>query len=81
MVGIASDKINTKCGKRTPWYIFGTLLVIPAYLGLFTFPSFIKYHDEVLDDKTINRVFDDKNLVFWWYLSCPAIFNVGWASV
>jgi len=40
-VGLLSDKINTRWGKRTPWFVFGTLLVIPTFLGIFSYPSFI----------------------------------------
>lgn len=41
LVGVFSDKINTRCGQRMPWYIFGTLFVIPCFMGIFTDPSFI----------------------------------------
>ena len=41
IVGLASDKISTKLGKRNPWYYFGTFLVIPTFLGIFTYPPFI----------------------------------------
>ena len=40
IVGLLSDKFDTRCGKRTPWYIFGTLLVLPTFLGIFIQPSF-----------------------------------------
>jgi Na+/melibiose symporter-like transporter len=40
IVGILSDKFDTRCGKRTPWYIFGTLLVLPTFLGIFIQPNF-----------------------------------------
>ena len=40
VVGFFSDKSDTRCGKRTPWYIFGTLLVLPTFLGIFIQPSF-----------------------------------------
>ena len=63
-----SDKINTSCGKRTPWYIFGTIFVIPCFLGIFTDPTFI------LDN------FSDTGKDAW-YVTLPALFNVGWASV
>lgn len=41
IVGVLSDKFNGRFGKRTPWYIFGTLLVIPTFLGIYSYPSFI----------------------------------------
>ena len=40
LVGFFSDKTNTKIGKRTPWYIFGTLFVVPTFLGIFIYPDF-----------------------------------------
>ena len=41
IVGVLSDKFNTSWGKRTPWYVFGTLLVLPTFLGIFSYPGFI----------------------------------------
>ena len=40
-IAALSDKFDSPCGKRTPWYIGGTLLVIPAFLGIFLYPPFI----------------------------------------
>lgn len=48
LVGVLSDIFNTPCGKRTPWYIFGTLFVAPTFLGIFVYPGFI--NDTVLND-------------------------------
>lgn len=38
-VGLYSDKTDTRCGKRTPWYICGTLLVLPFFLLNFLYPT------------------------------------------
>jgi Na+/melibiose symporter-like transporter len=35
IVGILSDKLSCSCGKRQGWFIFGTLLVIPTFTGIF----------------------------------------------
>lgn len=35
MVGFLIDKTRTRYGKRTPWFIFGTILVIPSFLLTF----------------------------------------------
>ena len=43
IVGFFSDKTNTRIGKRTPWYIFGTIFVVPTYLGIFIYPDFSMY--------------------------------------
>jgi len=60
-----SDIFNCPAGKRNTWYYFGTLLVLPTFLGIFIGPDFL----ETTEAKTI------------WYCTLPAIFNVGWASV
>ena len=35
IVGMLSDKIKTRIGYRAPWYILGTLIVLPSFLGIF----------------------------------------------
>lgn len=47
-VGILSDRFSSPCGKRTPWYIFGTLFVAPTFLGIFMYPGFV--NEKVTDD-------------------------------
>ena len=69
LVGICSDKTTSPCGKRTPWYIFGSLLVLPSFYGLFW--------DCVVCDSE-NPSF---TLLIAYYITLPAIFNIGWASV
>ena len=51
-VGILSDMFDSPCGKRTPWYIFGTLFVVPTFLGIFIYPPFI--NDTDADGNIIN---------------------------
>ncbi len=36
IVGYYSDKVACKVGQRNAWYYFGTLLVAPAFLCIFT---------------------------------------------
>jgi len=72
IVGILSDKFDTPCGKRTPFYIFGTIFVVPTFLGIFMYPPFI---DRLEDEGK------QTSLKIAWYLTLPALFNVGWASV
>ena len=74
IVGIFSDMFDTRCGKRTPWYIFGTLFVIPTFLGIFIYPPGINDLDE--SGKVANE-----SLQAVWYITLPALFNVGWAAV
>jgi Na+/melibiose symporter-like transporter len=35
VVGFLIDKTKSRVGKRTPWFIFGTLLVIPSFILTF----------------------------------------------
>lgn len=35
LVGSFSDKTNTKFGKRTPWYVFGIILVSLTFIPTF----------------------------------------------
>ena len=74
VVGLASDKITTKLGKRMPWYYFGFLVVIPSFLGIFTYPPFI-------NEKDAEGNILHETLQHSWYIILPAVFNVGWASV
>lgn len=39
LVGLGSDKFKTRIGSRAPWYIFGTILVIPTFMGIFIYPG------------------------------------------
>lgn len=75
IVGFLSDKFNSKkFGKRQPWYYIGTAIVIPTFAGIFTYPAFINQKDEF--GEPVNET-----LRAAWYLTLPALFNIGWASV
>merc|ERR1712166_1542028 len=67
IVGYLSDKVNCPGGRRNFWYYFGFTFVNITFLGIFTNPPFIQDASEKV-----------RNI---WYLTMPAIFNVGWASV
>ena len=58
-----------------PWYYFGFLMVIPCFAGIFAYPMFVNKLDE--DGVTIKH----QTFQLIWYLTLPALFNVGWASV
>ena len=51
-----------------PWYIIGTLFVIPCFMGIFTYPTFI-----IGNFTTTQRQA--------WYITLPGLFNIGWACV
>lgn len=70
LVGALSDKFNTRIGSRTPWYIFGTIIVLPSFFALFLHP-FPKLEDD--QEAPVGEIV--------YYLAFPAIFNIGWASV
>lgn len=47
IVGILSDKFESKrFGKRMIWYYIGTVIVIPCFAGIFTYPEFVNRKDE-----------------------------------
>jgi Na+/melibiose symporter-like transporter len=66
-VGYLSDKVNCPGGRRNFWYYFGFCFVNICFLGIFTNPPFIAAYPSTAATA--------------WYLTMPAIFNVGWASV
>jgi len=41
IVGLLSDKYNTRWGKRYPWYVVGTIIVFPTFLGVYGYPEFV----------------------------------------
>ena len=65
IVGFLSDRVTCKFGNRNTWYYFGTILVAPSFLCIFFGFDFFKSET-------------GKDI---WYITFPAIFNVGWASV
>lgn len=68
-VGILSDKINTPIGRRTPWYLGGTIGVIICFSLIFQKCSICK---------------NTSNPELWemiYYITLPSLFNVAWASV
>jgi len=69
IVGILSDKIDTRWGKRMPWFYFGFIVVIPCFAGIFLYPPWVNGED-------VSEGFRNA-----WYITLPALFNVGWASV
>ena len=38
LVGLGSDRCKTPIGARAPWYIAGTLIVIPCFFAIFLSP-------------------------------------------
>lgn len=70
LVGALSDRYKTRIGSRTPWYIFGTLIVLPSFFALFLGPfKPLIPSDSIPTD------------IYVYYLVFPAVFNIGWAAV
>ncbi len=65
IVGLASDNFKTRIGSRAPWYILGTIIVLPSFLGIFIYPPF--------ETNSSSQIA--------YYIILPAIFNIGWACV
>ena len=41
IAGLLSDKIDNRFGKRNLWYVIGTIIVFPCYMGIFAYPQFV----------------------------------------
>jgi Na+/melibiose symporter-like transporter len=72
VVGALSDRYKTRIGSRTPWYIFGTFIVLPSFFALFlgAYPA--------LDQRLVENI---PGGMYAYYLIFPAVFNIGWAAV
>lgn len=66
IVGILSDKTETRFGKRTPWYFCGTILVSISF-------SLIFFSLLPEDAEPTTKLI--------YYSVFASLFNVGWASV
>ena len=70
LVGLASDRIKTRIGSRAPFYIIGSIVVLPCFLSLFISPF-----PHINDGEPVPI----KVIVYYTVLA--SVFNVGWASV
>jgi len=70
IVGILSDKTDTRWGKRTPWYIIGTIFNVVGYTMIWEKCFFCGEGAEKSD-----------RLEFIYYLIFPPIMQMGWAAV
>ena len=61
-----------------PWYVVGSFIVFPTFAGIFVPPHYI---NEVTVDSAGKTVFKHPELNEAWYITLPALFNVGWAFV
>lgn len=68
LVGHFSDKTRTRIGKRKPWYIFGLVLIVIAFLPTF---QDVRYYFPGISESG----------EYAYYLFFPSLFNVGWAAL
>lgn len=71
LVGLYSDKYDTRIGKRKPWYIAGTILVPLTFFFIWQ-PCY-----------PVDYVSGSAKIAveIIWYGTAAALFNVGWASI
>jgi Na+/melibiose symporter-like transporter len=81
-VGLLIDKTNTSIGKRTPWFIAGSLLVIPSFILTFN-TCFLAEYVWGTDWETTGAwdAETHKLITYVYYITLPALFNIGWAAV
>ena len=66
LVSFCSDNIDTRIGKRMPWYIIGNILVIPCFFMIFNPPDYVVYDTEGNSDP-----------MFLYFIILPSLMNVG----
>lgn len=71
LVGLYSDKYDTKIGKRKPWYIAGTIIVPVTFFFIWQ-PCYPANYVEGSAELAVEII---------WYGTAAALFNVGWASI
>jgi Na+/melibiose symporter-like transporter len=77
LVGLLSDKCKTPLGSRAPWYIVGTMIVLPCFFCIFLSPMGV-------GNPNINPGDADPDITTGkvaFYIAMASLFNVGWASV
>ncbi len=45
IVGVLSDKFENRIGKRMIWFIIGTIIVLPCFIGIFGYFDFVNCKD------------------------------------
>ena len=77
IVGVLSDKIKSPIGSRAPWYILGTLIVLPCFFCIFLSPMGAAPLE--LEDGDVDKTITPGKVAF--YVAMASLFNIGWASV
>lgn len=71
VVGLYSDKFDTRIGKRKPWYILGTIIVPISFYFVF---------EECYPCRAVGSS-NSVVVAIIWYCFFASLFNVGWASI
>ena len=79
LVGFFIDKTNTRIGKKKPWYIVGFILVVPTFI--LTFNTWALWDIVCKQDKSGCSESGYNTVEMIYFLTLPALFNVGWAAV
>ncbi len=69
LVGLFSDRIKTRIGSRAPFYILGSIVVLPCFFFLFLSPF-----------SPVVKGQDVPGGVLAYYIALASLFNIGWAS-
>ena len=71
IVGLYSDKFNTRFGRRKPWYMIGTVIVPICFFFIWEdcYPCMVMSGNS----RAAMQVF--------WYCFFAATFNLGWAAI
>lgn len=77
IVGLISDKCKTPLGIRTPWYIIGTIITLPCFLGIFISPLGVA--DPKYEPGQADPTITTGKIVY--YIVMASLFNMGWACV
>jgi hypothetical protein len=72
VVGLFSDRCKTRIGSRAPFYILGSIIVLPCFLFLF-----LGLYDPLPSGYTDADV---PGSMLAFFMAMASIFNVGWAS-
>ena len=66
IISYCSDNIDTRLGKRYPWYLFGNIILFPMMYLIFNPPDVAIGTDE-----------DNPKPQLWYFMLMPSILLIG----
>ena len=69
-IAIASDSIETRWGKRMPWYVFGHIVALPCFYYTFNPPMWAIGYNK-----------DTPKPNFWYFCLTPSFMNIGQGAI